>query len=96
MFLMMIGLTTYFLLQRTFRQNTPEDAPRVEQKTTSEKILRTFETYTILVYDHSPFLRKVCATHLTQRQLHILNTPQISLRKGMRKIRLNGNAEPED
>jgi hypothetical protein len=31
----------------------------VEKKTTAEKILRTFETYTILVYDHSPFLREV-------------------------------------
>ena len=85
-FLMMMGLTTYFLLQRTFRQNTPEDAPQVEKKTTSEKILRTFETYTILVYDHSPFLREVCTTRLTQRQLSILNrlnfpTPSLTLRQ---------------
>ena len=85
-FLMMMGLTTYFLLQRTFRQNTPEDAPQVEKKTTSEKILRTFETYTILVYDHSPFLREVCTTRLTQRQLSILNrlnfpTPSQTLRQ---------------
>ena len=85
-FLMMMGLTTYFLLQRTFRQNTPKDAPQVEKKTTSEKILRTFETYTILVYDHSPFLREVCTTRLTQRQLSILNrlnfpTPSQTLRQ---------------
>lgn len=72
-FLMMMGLTTYFLLQRTFRQNTPEDAPRVEKKTTTEKILRAFETYTILVYERSPFLREVCTTRLTQRQQAILN-----------------------
>ena len=85
-FLMMMGLTTYFLLQRTFRQNTPDDAAQVEKKTTTEKILRTFETYTILVYDHSPFLREVCTTRLTQRQLHILNrlnfpTPSQTLRQ---------------
>lgn len=71
-FLMMIGLTTYFLLQRTFRQNTPEDAPRVEKKTTTETILRAFQTYTILVQDHSPFLREVRTTRLTQRQASIL------------------------
>ena len=71
-FLMMIGLTTYFLLQRTFRQNTPDDAPRVEKKTTTEKILRSFGTYTILVYEHSPFLREVCTTRLTRRQQNIL------------------------
>jgi hypothetical protein len=82
---MMMGLTTYFLLQRTFRQNTPEEAPQAEKKTTTEKILRTFETYTILVFDHTPFLREVCATRLTQRQAGILNrlnfpTPSQTLR----------------
>ena len=85
-FLMMMGLTTYFLLQRTYRQNTPDDAPQVEKKTTAEKILRTFETYTILVYEHSPFLREVCATRLTSRQRDILNrlnfpTPSQTLRQ---------------
>jgi len=85
-FLMMMGLTTYFLLQRTYRQNTPEDALRVEKKTTTEKILRTFDSYTILVYDHSPFLREVCATRLTQRQAGILKrlnfpTPSQTLRQ---------------
>lgn len=85
-FLMMMGLTTYFLLQRTYRQNTPEDAPQVEKKTTTEKILRTFDSYTVLVYDHSPFLREVCATRLTQRQAGILErlnfpTPSQTLRQ---------------
>jgi transposase len=85
-FLMLMGLTTYFLLQRTFRQNTPEAAPQVEKKTTTEKILRTFDSYTILVYDHSPFLREVCATRLTQRQAGILErlnfpTPSQTLRQ---------------
>ena len=85
-FLMMMGLTTYFLLQRTFRQNTPETAPQVEKKTTTEKILRTFDSYTLLVYDHSPFLREVCSTRLTVRQANILHrlnfpTPSQTLRQ---------------
>lgn len=85
-FLMMMGLTTYFLLQRTYRQNTPEAAPQVEKKTTTEKILRTFDSYTLLVYDHSPFLREVCSTRLTTRQASILErlnfpTPSQTLRK---------------
>lgn len=85
-FLMMMGLTTYFLLQRTFRQNTPETAPEVEKKTTTEKILRTFDSYTLLVYDHSPFLREVCSTRLTLRQASILErlnfpTPSQTLRQ---------------
>ena len=71
-FLMMIGLTTYFLLQRMYRQNTPEDAPLVEQRTTTEKLLRSFADYTLLVYHHSPFLREVCPTRLTTRQRNIL------------------------
>ena len=35
-FLMMIGLTTYFLLQRVYRQNTPLDAPMKERRTTTD------------------------------------------------------------
>ena len=72
-FLMMIGLTTYFLLQRVYRQNTPLDAPVKEQRTTTETLLRSFATYTILVYHRSSFLREVCPTRLTARQRNILN-----------------------
>ncbi len=72
MFLLMIGLTTYFLLQRVYRENTPEDAPLVDQRTTTEKLLRSFANYTILVYHRSPFLREVCPTRLTTRQRNIL------------------------
>ena len=71
-FLMMIGLTTYFLLQRVYRENTPEDAPLVDQRTTTEKLMRSFANYTILVYHRSPFLREVCPTRLTTRQRNIL------------------------
>ena len=72
-FLMMIGLTTYFLLQRVYRQNTPLDAPVKERRTTSESLLKSFATYTLLVQHHSPFLREVCPTRLTIRQRNILN-----------------------
>jgi transposase len=77
-FLMMIGLTTYFLLQRVYRQNTPEGAPLVEQRTTTEKLLRSFANYTLLVYHRSPFLREVCPTRLTTRQRNILKRLQFS------------------
>lgn len=72
-FLMMIGLTTYFLLQRVYRQNTPLDAPVKERRTTSESLLKSFATYTLLVQHHSPFLREVCPTRLTIRQRSILH-----------------------
>jgi len=72
-FLMMIGLTTYFLLQRVYRQNTPLDAPVKERRTTTEALLRSFVTYTILVYHRSPFLREVCPTRLTTCQRNILD-----------------------
>ena len=72
-FLMMIGLTTDFVLQRVDRQNTPLDAPLRERRTTTETLLRSFATYTILVYHRSPFLREVCPTRLTTRQRNILN-----------------------
>ena len=43
---MMITLTLYFLLQRMYRQSVPADAPRKEQRTTSETILRAFSLCT--------------------------------------------------
>ena len=72
-FLMMIDLTTYFLLQRVFRQNTPLDATVKERLTTTVTLLRSFATYTILVFHRSPFLCQVCPTRMTTCQPNILN-----------------------
>jgi transposase len=71
-FLMMITLTLYFLLQRLYRQTVPADAPRKEQRTTTETILRAFSRYTLLIH-HRRLGREVQPTRLTTRQRQILN-----------------------
>ncbi|MEJ7590086.1 MAG: IS1634 family transposase [Planctomycetaceae bacterium] len=70
-FLLMISLMVYFLVQRTYRQNTPEDAPEKERRTTTATILTAFRSYAILI-DHNPLGRVVNATRLTTRQREIL------------------------
>lgn len=68
---MMIALTLYFLIQRIYRQNVPDDAPQKEQRTTTETILRTFNRYTLLIH-HSRLGREVQPTRLTTRQRQML------------------------
>lgn len=68
---MMIALTFYFLIQRIYRQNVPDDAPQKEQRTTTETILRTFNRYTLLIH-HSRLGREVQPTRLTTRQRQML------------------------
>jgi len=70
-FLLMISLMVYFLVQRTYRENTPEDAPEKERRTTTATILDAFRNYAILI-DHNPLGRVVHATRLTTRQREIL------------------------
>lgn len=71
-FLLMITLTLYFLLQRLYRQTVPADAPRKERRTTTETILRAFSRYTLLIH-HQRLGREVQPTRLTTRQREILN-----------------------
>lgn len=71
-FLMMIALTLYFLIQRIYRENTPPDAPLKEQRTTTQTILRAFNRYVLLIH-HSRLGREVRPTRLTTRQRQILN-----------------------
>ena len=70
-FLLMISLMVYFLVQRTYRENTPQDAPEKERRTTTATILTAFRSYAILI-DHNPLGRVVHATRLTTRQREIL------------------------
>jgi transposase len=71
-FLLLLTLTLYFLLQRLYRQTVPADAPRKEQRTTTETILRAFSRYTLLIH-HQRLGRIVQPTRLTTRQRQILN-----------------------
>ena len=78
-FLMMLALTLYFLIQRIYRQSVPEDAPPKEQRTTTQTILRAFNTYTLII-QRTRLGREVQPTRLTTRQRQILqqlgfNTP---------------------
>ncbi len=71
-FLMMITLTLYFLLQRLYRQSVPAEAPLKERRTTTETILRAFSRYMLLIH-HRRLGREVQTTRLTTRQRQILN-----------------------
>jgi hypothetical protein len=70
-FLMMITLTLYFLIQRLYRQQVPSGASAKERRTTSETIRRAFSNYALLI--HATHLgREVQPTRLTTRQREIL------------------------
>jgi transposase len=70
-FLIMIALTAYFLVQRLYRQQLPHDAKPKERRTTTETILRAFANYTLLLH-HTRLGRVVQSTRLTTRQREIL------------------------
>lgn len=78
-FLMMIALMLYFVIQRLYRQTVPEDATEKERRTTTKTILRAFNRYTLIIH-RTRFGREVVPTRLTKRQSQILqqlgfNTP---------------------
>jgi hypothetical protein len=70
-FLMMVTLTLYFLIQRIYRQNVPQDAPLKERRTTTQTILRAFNNYTLIIH-RTRLGREVQPTRLTTRQRQIL------------------------
>ena len=72
MFVLMVALMLYFLVQRTYRQNTADDAPQKERRMTAATILKTFLNDTVLIHHH-PVGREVSPTRLTTRQRNILN-----------------------
>jgi hypothetical protein len=69
--LLQIALTAYQVLERLYRQGVAADAPRTEQRKTSESLLRAFRGYGLLVC-HTRVGRVVYATRLTTTQRNIL------------------------
>jgi hypothetical protein len=70
-FLMMIVLQLYYLVQRLYRQSVPSNASEKEKRTTTQTILSAFTSYTLLIH-HSRVGREVQPTQLTSRQRQIL------------------------
>jgi len=70
-FLMMIALTAYFLLQRMYRKSLPATTSPRERRTTTQTLLRAFSNYTLLIH-RSRLGREVQPTRLTTRQREIL------------------------
>lgn len=48
-FLMIMVLMTYYLLQRLYRQTVPADAPNAEKRKTTNTIFRDFTSYALLI-----------------------------------------------
>jgi transposase len=72
MFLMVIALMVYYLVQRTYRASLPEDAPVTEQRITTRTLLGSFQNYTLLIH-HRHHGREISPTRLTLRQQEILS-----------------------
>jgi len=70
-FLMLIALTAYFLVQRLYRQQLPKDAQPKERRTTTHTILHAFTNYTLLLH-RTRLGRVVQTTRLTTRQRELL------------------------
>ena len=70
-FLMIIALTAYFLLQRMYRQTVPADASPRERRTTTQTLLAAFSSYMLIVH-HTHLGREVQPTRLRPRQREIL------------------------
>jgi transposase len=70
-FLMIIVLMSYYLLQRLYRQTVPKDATNKERRTTTRTILSAFSSYSLLIH-HKRLGREVQPTRLTTRQREIL------------------------
>ncbi len=70
-FLLMVTLTLYFLIQQIYRQNVPVDASLKEKRTTTQTILRAFNRYTLIIH-RTCLGREVQPTQLTTRQRQIL------------------------
>jgi transposase len=70
-FVLMIVLMLYYVLQRLYRQTVPVDASLAEQHTSTQTILRAFANYTLLIHQTRRG-REVQPTRLTSRQREIL------------------------
>lgn len=72
-FLMMIALTTYFLVQRMYRQSLPANASLKERRATTQTLLNAFSNYMLIIH-RSRVGREVQPTRLTTRQREILHS----------------------
>jgi transposase len=70
-FLMIVVLMLYYLLQRLYRQTVPENATEKDHRTTTRTILQAFSSYTLLIH-YTRLGREVQPTRLTTRQREIL------------------------
>ncbi len=70
-FLMVIALQAYLVLQRQYRQQVSEDAPAAEHHITTRTLFREFRPYALLV-EETGVGRRVQPTPLTPRQREIL------------------------
>jgi transposase len=70
-FLLVIALTAYFLLQRMYRQAVPADSSARERRTTTQTLLGAFSRY-MLIINHTRVGREVQPTRLSSRQREIL------------------------
>jgi hypothetical protein len=69
--LLHIALQIYQVLERLYRQRVPADAPVREQRLTTERLLRIFSVYGLLV-TRTAYGRVVHTTRLSNRQRQIL------------------------
>jgi len=69
--LLLITLMAYHLLQRRYRQRLAPEASATEQHTTTETILRAFQSYTLRV-ERRVYGRVIHTTQLSARQRQIL------------------------
>ena len=72
-FLLLIALMAYFLLQRMYRQSLPKGATPKQQRTTTETILRAFNSYVLLIH-RSRLGREVQPTRLNTYQRELLQS----------------------
>jgi len=85
LFLMMIALQAYFVLQRRYRKSLPQDAKPKQCRTTAESLLKSFNNYSLLL-EHSPVGMIVHPGRLNVAQREILQqlnlpTPAQTLRQ---------------
>ena len=59
------------MIQRLYRQNVADDAPTKEGRTTTQTILRAFNSYALILH-RTRLGREVQPTQLTTRQRQIL------------------------
>jgi Domain of unknown function (DUF4277) len=69
--LLQIGLQAYQVLERLYRQSVPAEAAAAEKRLTTERMLRAFRVYS-LILEFTPVGRVVHPTRLSNRQRQIL------------------------